>query len=173
MAKKKALGVDETITEEAVRRFRQAYDAESENRDLALDDIDFRHGDQWEFVVRQQRIREQRPVLTVNKLEQRVDQVTGDQRMNRMGVIVRPLNVTESNGNFKQAEVVAGIIKNIEATSNAKTAYDTAFDHAVGHGFGYWRLVTEYNDDDSFDQDIKIQRISNSMRVYLDPFAED
>ena len=164
---------DDDILKEALKRFRIAYDAESENRDLALDDINFRHGDQWDERAKQQRIREGRPVLTVNKLEQRVDQVTGDQRMNRMGVIVRPLDVTESNGRFKQAEVIAGIIKNIEAVSNAKTAYDTAFDHAVGHGFGFWRIITEYNDDDSFEQDIWIKRFINSMRVYLDPCAEE
>ena len=51
-----------------------------------------------------------------------------------------------------------GIIKNIEAVSHAKTAYDTAFDHSVGHGRGYWRIITEYSSDDSFDQDIKIKQ---------------
>jgi len=164
---------DDDLLKEARKRFRIAYEAEASNRELALDDINFRHGDQWEEGARQKRVREERPILTVNKLEQRVDQVTGDQRMNRMGVIVRPLDVTESNGRFNQAEVITGIIKNIEAVSNAKTAYDTAFDHAVGHGFGYWRLITKYNDDDSFDQDIRIKRINNSMRVYLDPSAEE
>ncbi len=164
---------DEKIIAEAVKRFGQAVEAESENRDLALDDIDFRHGDQWEEAARSDRQREGRPTLTINKLEQRVDQVTGDQRMNRMGAIIRPLDSQPSNGNFNLSEVLSGIIKNIEAVSNAKTAYDCAFDHAVGHGFGFWRIITEYNDDDSFDQDIKIKRISNSMRVYLDPMAEE
>ncbi|MBT8450225.1 MAG: hypothetical protein KJO69_11070 [Gammaproteobacteria bacterium] len=167
MAKQK----DEDIIQEALRRFKLCIDAESDNRDLALDDINFRNNDQWEDSVKRER--KNRPCLTVNKLEQRVDQVTGDQRMNRMGPVIRPLNVTESNGNFTQAEVLTGIIRNIEAVSNAKTAYTTAFDHAVGHGFGYWRIITEYNDDDSFEQDIKIKRIPNSMTVYLDPAAEE
>jgi hypothetical protein len=74
---------------------------------------------------------------------------------------------------MKLAEVMSGIIKNIEATSNAKSAYDCAFDHAVGHGFGYWRIITQFSDDDSFDQEIAIKRINNSMRVYLDPSAEE
>lgn len=164
---------------EAIRRFAIAIDAESDNRELAVDDINFRNGHQWEEGIRQQRALENRPTLTINKLESRIDQVTGDQRMNRMGVLIRPLDSSNSNtekvqgGNFSLAEVYTGIIKNIEAVSNAKSAYDTAFDHAVGHGFGYWRITTEYNDDDTFDQDIKIKRISNSMRVYLDPSAEE
>lgn len=170
--KKLAKG-DEAIIQEALKRFKMASDAESDCRDLALDDVDFRNGDQWEEKDKQQRMEEGRPCLTINKLEQRVDQVTGDQRMNRMGAVIRPLDSTSSYSTMKLADVMSGIIKNIEATSNAKAAYDTAFDHAVGHGFGYWRIITEYNSDDSFDQDIKIKRINNAFRVYLDPSAED
>lgn len=164
---------DESILEEARKRFKQAMDAESEQRDLELDDINFRNNDQWHEEDRKQRENEGRPCLTVNKLEQRIDQVTGDQRMNRMGALIRPTKSAQSYGKMTLADVYSGIIKNIEAISNAKQAYDTAFDHAVGHGRGYWRIVTEYNDDDSFDQDIKVKRISNSMRVYLDPGAEE
>ena len=169
---KKGVDSDEEILTEARKRFKIAYDAESDNRELALDDINFRNGDQWEATTKTQRKAEGRPCLTINKLEQRVDQVTGDQRMNRMGPIIRPLNVTESNGAFSLAKVIDGMIRNIESTSGASGAYDTAFDHAVGHGTGYWRIVSEENDDDSFDQDIKIQRIANSFRVYLDSTAE-
>ena len=167
---------DSKILEEAKKRFRLAVDAEADNRRLALDDINFRHGNQWEDGVKQERELEGRPCLTINKLEQRVDQVTGDQRMNRMGVVVRPMNTAAAQKytiNFTQAEIMAGLIKNIEATSNAKQAYDLAFDHAVGHGFGYWRYITEYTDDDTFDQDIKVKRIPNSFTVYLDPSAEE
>jgi len=93
--------------------------------------------------------------------------------MNRMGAAIRPLDSTSSYSNFTLAEVYSGIIKNIEAVSNAKSAYDVAFDHAVGHGFGYWRIITEYSSDDSFDQDIKIKRIPNPFSVRLDPSAKE
>jgi len=169
----------EKIVKEAIKRFKVACDAEADNRSQALDDINFRNGDQWEDGVKRIREHEGRPCLTINKLEQRVDQVTGDQRMNRMGAVIRPLDSTNSytertpGRNFSLAEVYSGIIKNIESTSNARSAYDIAFDQAVGHGFGYWSIKTQYNDDDSFDQDIKIRRINNSMRVYLDPAAQE
>lgn len=161
------------VLEEARKRFRTAVEAEAELRDMAIDDILFRHGEQWHESDKQQRKAEKRPCLTINKLEQRVDQVTGDQRMNRMGAIIRQTQAAESHGGLNLADIYTGVIKNIEAISNAKGAYDTAFDHSVGHGFGYWRILTEYNDDDSFDQDIKIKRINNAMRVYLDPSAEE
>jgi len=164
---------DSKIIAEALHRYQLAIEADSECHDLALDDVDFRNGDQWHDQDKKDRQDEGRPCLTINKLEQRVDQVTGDQRMNRMGAVIRPLDSAASYSTFTLAEVMGGIIKNIEAVSNAKSAYDTAFDHAVGHGFGYWRIVTEYNNDDSFDQDIKIKRINNSFRVRLDPSAEE
>lgn len=162
------------VLEEAVKRFSQAVEHESENRELALDDINFRHGNQWSEGDRAERSADGRPCLTINKLEQRVDQVTGDQRMNRMGALIRPLDSTNSHSSsFTLAQVMQGLIKNIEQVSNAKTAYDTMFDHAVGHGFGFCRIITEFTDDSSFDQDIKIKGINNSMRVYLDPSAEE
>ncbi len=162
------------ILEEARRRFASVHEFESTQRELSIDDIDFRNGDQWDEQAKQAREVEKRPCLTINKLEQRVDQVTGDQRMNRMGAVIRPLDSSNSySSSYTLAEVISGVIKNIEAVSHAKTAYDTAFDHAVGHGFGYWRITTDYASDDSFDQDIFIKRINNSMRVYLDPAAEE
>ena len=158
--KKSEKETDEDILSEARERFRIASEAESLNRELAMDDINFRNGDQWDERTKREREIEGRPCLTINKLEQRVDQITGDQRMNRMGAIIRPLDSSNSHtekvkgANFTLAQTISGIIKNIEMISNAKSAYDTAFDHSVGHGFGYWSIYTEYNDDDSFEQDI-------------------
>jgi hypothetical protein len=43
----------------------------------------------------------------------------------------------------------------------------------VAYGEGYIRLLTEYCDDKTFDQDIKIGRIRNSFSVYMDPLIQD
>jgi hypothetical protein len=43
----------------------------------------------------------------------------------------------------------------------------------VTFGEGYWRLLTEYCDENTFDQDIKIERIRNSFSVYMDPTIQD
>jgi hypothetical protein len=52
-------------------------------------------------------------------------------------------------------------------------AYDTACENQVAFGEGYIRLLTEYCDDDTFDQDIKIGRVRNSFSVYMDPTMQD
>ena len=62
-----------------------------------------------------------------------------------------------------------GLIRNIEASSNADAAYDTAIDFAVSCGIGYFRVDVDYAEDDSFDLDLRINRISNPFSVYRDP----
>jgi hypothetical protein len=57
--------------------------------------------------------------------------------------------------------------------SDADVAYDTACENQVTYGEGYIRILTEYCDDDTFDQDIKIGRIRNSFSVYMDPLIQD
>jgi hypothetical protein len=67
------------------------------------------------------------------------------------------------------AEILNGLIRNIEYSSNADVAYDTALDHAVSGGFGYFRISTDYAAEDMFEQDICIERIANPLTVYGDP----
>jgi hypothetical protein len=52
-------------------------------------------------------------------------------------------------------------------------AYDTACENQVSYGEGYITLMTEYCDENTFDQDIKIGRIRNSFSVYMDPLIQD
>ena len=67
--------------------------------------------------------------------------------------------------------MLTGLIRHIEQASDATLAYDTAFEQAVAGGFGFFRLVTTWADDESFDQEIRIRPIFNSFSVYFDPNA--
>jgi hypothetical protein len=71
------------------------------------------------------------------------------------------------------AEIFNGMIRHIEYISDADVAYDTACENQVSYGEGYIRLLTEYCDDKTFDQDIKIGRVRNSFSVYMDPTIQD
>jgi hypothetical protein len=46
-------------------------------------------------------------------------------------------------------------------------------DLAVKIGWGYWRVTTDFEGPDTFDQVIKIERIRNPFTVYLDPDAQE
>ena len=111
-----------------------------------------------------------RPTLTINKLPQHVKQVTNDQRQNRPAGKVIP---ADDKADVEMAEVFDGIVRHIEYISDADVAYDTACENQVIYGEGYIRLLTEYCDENSFDQDIRIGRIRNSFSVYMDPMMQD
>jgi hypothetical protein len=74
-----------------------------------------------------------------------------------------------SEANAKVADIITGIFKHIEVNSDADTAYDTAGEYAVRIGWGYWRVITDYVREDSFDQEIYIRPIDNPFSVYFDP----
>ena len=111
-----------------------------------------------------------RPCLTINKLPQHVRQVTNDMRQNRPGAKVIPV---DDKADIQVAEIFNGMIRHIEYISDADVAYDTACENQVAYGEGYIRLLTEYCDDDTFNQDIKIGRVRNSFSVYMDPTIQD
>jgi uncharacterized protein with GYD domain len=71
------------------------------------------------------------------------------------------------------ADVYNGVIRHIEYISDADVAYDTACENQVSYGEGYIRLLTDYCDEDTFNQDIKIGRVRNSFSVYMDPLIQD
>lgn len=162
-------------------RLDMAIGALSESREDELDDLRFYAGSpdnqfQWPADVLQTRGAVQgqtinaRPCLTINKLPQHVRQVTNDQRQNRPSGKVIP---ADDRADPEVAEIFDGIVRHIEYISDADVAYDTACENQVSYGEGYFRLLTEYCDDNTFDQDIKIGRIRNSFSVYMDPTIQD
>jgi hypothetical protein len=174
-------GGSEEILTVARSRMKMAMAAFSQTREDELDDLRFYAGSpdnqwQWPADVLQTRGAVQgqtinaRPCLTINKLPQHVHQVTNEQRMNRPGIKVIP---ADDKADVDMADVFNGVIRHIEYISDADVAYDTACENQVSYGEGYIRLLTEYCDEDTFDQDIKIGRIRNSFSVYMDPLIQD
>lgn len=156
---------DSRITD-AIQFMRLSAEAESNNRTEALQDIKFAAGDQWPVEIQNSRNLEARPCLTINKIDAYVRQVTNQQRQQRPRIKVHPVN---NEGDLKIAQVIEGITRHIEVNSSADTAYDTAFDYAVRMGWGFWRVVTDYTREDSFDQEIYIEPIDDPFSVYFDP----
>lgn len=159
----------EAFFKQARDRFKRCAEQESENRDRALEALRFRDLEQWPRVIKNERERDPegaRPCLVADKLNQYVHQVVNDGRQAPVSIKVRPVDDVADK---EVAKVFNGIIRHIEDRSRAQVAYDTGLEHAVDGGFGYWRVITEYIDEMSFDQDIRICRVRNRFSVYLDP----
>ena len=172
---------DQDLLSTARSRLSMAIAAFSESREDEIDDLRFFAGspdNHWQWpadvlatrgAVQGQTINA-RPCLTINKLPQHVRQVTNDQRQNRPSGKVIP---ADDKADPEMAEIFDGIVRHIEYMSDADVAYDTACENQVAFGEGYIRILTEYCDDKTFDQDIKIGRVRNSFSVYMDPTIQD
>jgi hypothetical protein len=160
---------DKDRLEDAKEAFKLASDAEKEQRIRSLDDLRFaKLGEQWPEQVKRQREIEGRPCLTHNRMPSFIKQVVNDARQNRPAMKFHPVG---SGATRECAEILDGLARNIEYTSNAEVAYDTALDFSVSCGLGYWMIRTDYADEDTFEQDIQIERVSNPFSIYGDPHS--
>lgn len=147
-------------------RYQRAYDAEQENRELALDDLKFVTipGHQWD--EGQRKARKNRACYEFPILRSHWRQVVNDQKKTRPAIKVRP----KRDATVKDADLRAGIIRGIELESNAEYAYDGAFELMTAAGFGAWRVKTDYSDDDAWELDLRIDPIADALTtVWLDP----
>jgi len=114
--------------------FATCQDVENDNRTSYKDDTNFvRARAQWPADIRAQREAEGRPCLTIDRLGPVIRQVVNDSRQNKPSIKVHP---ADSGADVDTAEVINGLIRNIEYTSNADVAYDTAVETAVGGNIG-------------------------------------
>ena len=158
---------DKDILSDGLEEFKLASDADSHNRESYRDDIAFgRLGEQWD--EQDKRKRKNRPCLTINRCPSFARQVVNEARQNKISIKVRPV---DDNADVETAEVMNGLIRNIEHSSNADAAYDTSASCAVEGGFGYFRITLDYAHDDSFDKDLRIKAIPNPLTVYGDPWS--
>lgn len=162
---------DETLSlfEEAMDVYDTSMAADAINRENQREDIRFiKMREQWPEAVRMGREEQGRPCLTIDQLGPVVRQVVNDCRLNKPEIKVRPV---DSHGDPKTAEIIGGLIKNIEYTSNADVAYDTAVDYAVASSRGYMRVVSDYATDDTFEKDLIIKPVSDPMTIVPDVYS--
>ena len=152
-------------------RFLLAQEALTEIHREALEDFKFRAGgdDQWDPRMLRKRKDEGRPVITINRIPQFIRQVAGEQRKNRPAIQVSPIG---DGADVELADIMQGLVRHVERTGDAEEAYDSGFDSMLTGGFGYIRLVTEYeseDDEDNNNQEIKFRREANPFAHYPDP----
>ncbi len=161
---------EEMTPDEVLRVARDRYDESDggarDNRDWCSEDIRFaRLGDQWPEAIRKQRLAESRPILTVNRLPSFIRQVVNDARLNKPGILVKPV---DNGADVATADVLTGLIRSIERNSQAETAYDTAIDNSVSGGFGFFRIGIQHVNPRSFAMQCIIDRIPNPLAVHWD-----
>jgi hypothetical protein len=154
--------------EYAVKGLKRCVDSEAIERAKMLDDLRFATLDQWPAEIRNEREGDKengpRPCLTIDHLNQYIVQVVNDMRQGKPSIKVRPV---DDAADVETAKVLQGLVRNIEDQSSADIAYMTAGESACKIGLGYFRITTEYADDDTADQVIVVKSIPNTFSTYL------
>ena len=167
MAQKEKTTTSDPILETARERLKACIEDESTERAKMEDDLAFCTLDQWDANIRRERENDPngaRPCLTIDKINQYIVQVVNDMRQNRAAIKVRPV---DDAADVETAKVFQGLVRHIEDHSSASVAYETAGEWAVKVGLGYFRITTEYDNDDTSNQNIVVKRIPNTFNVYL------
>lgn len=159
---------DRDLIAQARERFAWCEEAEQDDREQQLSALKFRAGEHWPPGMMAARGEGQpaRLALVLDRLNPYLQQVINAYRRSPLSMRVRP----KGGGATKQvAELIEGHLRDIEQQSEADLAYVAALDQACGQGLGYFRLVSEYEDDRSFQQCLRVKPLYNRFAVYVDP----
>ncbi len=163
------------ILTEAMDRFQTCNVYDQTWRKNAAEELEFvsTGADHWTAEMRADR--EGMPCLSFDKISPSVDQVVNDARQNPPEGKVSAVG---AGADKETAEILQGLIRNIDNDSSAPIAYMTGYDHAVKIGRGWWRVSFEFETDQGegaalFQQKLVIKRIPNPFSIYPDPAAEE
>jgi hypothetical protein len=155
---------DEKVLAIADKRLRFCIDSMDRIHRNSLEDLMFYDSQQWPEDILRQRNDDRRPSETINKLPAFASQIINSMRASEPAIKIRAVdNTTDPD----TAEVIQGLIRGILHNGNSKSAIDTASFYQVVTGLGYLRILTKYCDDDSFNQDIVVERIDSPHSVYV------
>jgi len=160
----------EALHKTAMEDFEASESMDREQRAAAVKDMRFvnEEGGQWDDDLVEKR--RNRPRYTVDRISPAIDQGVGAQRQVRTSLKAVPL----ADGNEKTADIYTGLMRNIEQDSHSQNAYDAAYDEALTCGYGGWRILTEFESDDAFEQVIRIKPILSAVTsLYCDPSARE
>ncbi len=151
------------IVKEAREAIALSHEFDRDNRREAMEDLRFVSGDQWSEAAKAER--KGRPIITINRSSQFLRQVSNPIRQNMPTIKVEP----DGKDDLQGAEVINGLFRRIQYNSSASHVYANSVEHMVACGIGWFRVTTDYLDQDSFDQELLIKRIFNPLSVYPDP----
>lgn len=151
-----------------LERFKLCVDASKQQREESLEDQRFAGGIQWTEDIRGQREAQGRPCLTINRIDGFLAHAVNNMRQSRPAIKIEP----EADGADEEiASLKQGIIRHIQTNSNADTVYDESFRGMCTGGLAWMRVVDDWADPMSMDQDLFIRLVKNSFAVYVDPFC--
>lgn len=121
---------------------------------------------QWRPGETEKREENRRPWESVNRLRPAVDQVVNEARTNPPGPEADPVG---SGADRDGADILEGLIREYEYRSNATETRVNALTYACAGGRGLWEMATEFVEDRSLEQQIKLKYVDNPANYFYDP----
>lgn len=162
---------DQSILD-AAKKFRdEAQDYWQDIYEQGLEDKKFVtiKGAQWEGDSVAKRTKQGKPSLEINISRAYVQQQINTMRQNRPQAKVVPV---DSGADPETAKVLEGLIKDVEESSNFEDALDTAAANQVHAAVGFYRIVTDYVNEKSFNQEPRFKPVENPQAVLIDPLSK-
>lgn len=187
----------EEILDRAKRQFAVGNSADTNQRVRELDDLAFYAGGKEQWTTDQQAARAgqaqkgnlpplpARPMITINKVRQPVQQVTNQIRQSDFGVELAAADdfgelAPSDPQNAQEIELREGLVRRIQRTSEASDARLWAASRAAIAGRGYYAVLTRFSPTNAkskasrsmWEKEIYVHRFYNQASVLLDPNHE-
>jgi hypothetical protein len=161
--------MENKTVKQMLEHYKLSADAEADNRKRGLEVLNFiRPGaDQW--TSDQIKARGKRATYSFNQLPKFGRQVINDQWQNIAQIKYIPKGDTDK----EKATILEDKVREVQAQSSAQTAYKIAIASQVNIGWGYFAFGTDYDNDESHDQNIYIRQIPNTFQIYDDPATRE
>lgn len=157
---------DAALLAEARKRHAKGVSYDSDNVVEGKTDLQFAASNQWDEDSKAEREAAGRIMITENRISAILAQVVGSLRENKPAIKVRGV---DGESDAEIADLHTGLIRGIENQSSSRQPIIRAAESAVHCGIGHFRILTEYTDADSFDQDIVMEPIHDPFAVVWDP----
>lgn len=137
-----------------------------EIREEAKTDMRFVAGDPWDPKDRKAREDAGRPCISLDEINQYLNQAINNIRQNKRSIQVTPKGFGANDDNAEHRE---NIIRGIERRSDGQGTCITAYENALQRSYGFAMLKTDYVEGMTFDQEVRFRRIANPDAVLIDP----
>lgn len=138
------------------------------NNEQYYDQQNFINGDQWRDEEAKVFETYKKIPLSANKLAPLANYLLGEQRQNTVSIECIPDEDVPADA----IDTREALIHEITFSSDAKVVFQIAFQQAIIGGFGAFYVDTEYENDYSFEQNIRIKAYYDPTRSFFDPASE-
>lgn len=154
---------------DCIQSYKDAQHADYDNREMVREaDLFLNKRDgQWEPHILSKF--NNKPKYSFDECNPLIDNIMGELDTTEYDIAVVPV---DEGATKITAKYFSGIIRRIQNISSARFIYDQCARIMIGTGFSAWRIVTDYRDCDSFQQDLLLRQIPNAQDcVWFDPGA--